>query len=523
MQRPSVSLFSNLRGNLFGGLTAAVIALPLALAFGVASGLGAAAGLYGAIILGFFAALFGGTPTQISGPTGPMTVVVAAAVATLGGDIGLVATVVLLAGIFQIVFGFTRIGRFVRFIPYPVISGFMSGIGVIIILLQLNPLLGLPSDAAVLHLLVTLPSLLPQTNFWALLLALAALAIVFFTPARLAKVVPSPLIALVVLTPLSALLQLPVETIGTIPAELPALVLPDFKLEHYTVIISLAFTLAVLGTIDTLLTSIVADSITRTKHNPDRELFGQGLGNTLCALVGAVPGAGATMRTVINVKSGGTDRLSGMTHAVVLLLIVLFLAPLASKIPLAVLAGILIKVGVDILDYRFLKVWKESPRSDLMTMLTVFFVTVFVDLITAVGLGIVLASLLIVYRITKETQIVLETAGAGTQQPDLEAKNARIIRINGAFFFGSSTFFERQANNLLDTKTVIIDIMNVPFMDITAIFTLKDLIEKLKTDGVRVIIAAPDAFAKKLMRFNHEKRFENVDFAPSLQSAVALI
>ncbi|WP_345971992.1 SulP family inorganic anion transporter [Sulfurimonas diazotrophicus] len=517
-----MSLFSNLRGNLFGGLTAAVIALPLALAFGVASGLGAAAGLYGAIILGFFAALFGGTRTQISGPTGPMTVVVAAAVASLGGDVGLVATVVLLAGIFQVVFGFTRLGRFVRFIPYPVISGFMSGIGIIIILLQLNPLLGLPSDAAVLHLLVTLPSLLPQTNPWALLLALAALAIVFFTPARLAKVVPSPLIALVVLTPISALLQLPVETIGTIPAELPELVLPDFTLEHYTVIVSLAFTLAVLGTIDSLLTSIVADSVTRTKHNPDRELFGQGIGNALCALVGAVPGAGATMRTVINVKSGGTDRLSGMIHAVVLLLIVLFLAPLASKIPLAVLAGILIKVGVDILDYRFLRVWKASPRSDLMTMLTVFFVTVFVDLITAVGLGIVLASLLIVYRITKQTQIVLEYAGTGSQ-PDLDGENARIIRINGAFFFGSSTFFEHQANNLLDTKTVIIDILNVPFMDITAIFTLKDLIEKLKKDGVKVIIAAPDAFTEKLMRFNHEKRFENVTFAPSLQSAVALI
>jgi len=511
----------SIKGNIFGGLTAAVIALPLALAFGVASGLGATAGLYGAIILGFFAAMLGGTPTQISGPTGPMTVVMAATVAALGGNIALIASVVLLAGLFQILFGLTQVGKFVRFMPYPVISGFMSGIGAIIVLLQFRPFLGLPGDTSVLHGLLTLPSFLPQTNLWALLLALLSLGIVFLTPARLAKVVPPPLIALVVLTPLSAWFGMPVDTIGTIPTEMPEIVLPSVSLEQYTAIISLAFTLALLGSIDTLLTSIVADSITRTKHNPNRELVGQGIGNALCSLVGAVPGAGATMRTVINVKSGGTNRLSGMIHALTLLLIVLFFAPLASMIPLAVLAGILVKVGIDILDYRFLKVWKQSPRSDLMTMLTVFFVTVFVDLITAVGVGIVLASLLIVYRITKETQIVLEKTTGTAEHPDLEEKNARIIRINGAFFFGSSTFFESQINTLLDTKTIIIDIMHVPFMDITAIFTLKDLIEKLKTDGIRVVIAAPKKFEEKLMRFNHTGRFGDVDFAPSVDEAVS--
>ena len=510
----------NPRGNLFGGLTAAVIALPLGLAFGVASGMGATAGIYGAIILGFFAALLGGTPTQISGPTGPMTVVMAAAVAALGGDLGLIAAVVLLAGIFQILFGVSQIGKFVRFIPYPVISGFMSGIGVIIIVLQLNPLLGLPSNASVLHVLFSLPSNLPQTNIWALLLAMSALGIVFFTPSRVARIIPSPLIALVSLTPVSAVLQLPVETIGAIPAELPEIIMPAFNLEQSTTVTSLAFTLAVLGTIDTLLTSIVADSITRTKHNPNRELIGQGIGNMLCGIAGAVPGAGATMRTVINVKSGGTNRISGMIHAVTLLLIVLFIAPLAAQIPLAVLAGILIKVGIDILDYRFLKVWKASPRSDLMTMLTVFFVTVFVDLITAVGIGIVLASMLIVYRITKETKIVLETAQSETY-PDPASKNVRIIRINGAFFFGSSTFFESQINSLLDTKKIIIDITNVPFIDITAIFTLKDLIEKLTDDGIEITIAAPERFKEKLLRFNHAKRFENIRFTSSVEAAAS--
>lgn len=510
----------HIRGNLFGGLTAAVIALPLGLAFGVASGLSATAGIYGAIILGFFAALFGGTPTQISGPTGPMTVVIAAAVATLGGDLGLVAAVVLLAGAFQIAFGFSRIGRFVRFIPYPVISGFMSGIGVIIIVLQLNPFFGLPADASLVRVLVSLPLNLFHANGWAVLLASLSLAVVLLTPARITRVVPSPLIALVLLTPLAGWLALPVETIGAIPAELPELVMPTFSLEHYTTIVSLAFTLAILGSIDTLLTSIVADSITRTKHRPDRELIGQGIGNALCGLAGAVPGAGATMRTVINVKSGGTNRLSGMVHAVVLLLIVLLLAPLASKIPLAVLAGILVKVGIDILDYRFLKVWQASPKSDLMTMLAVFFVTVFVDLITAVGVGIVLASLLIVYRITKETRIVLEQAEDRESQPDLDAKETRIIHINGAFFFGSTTFFESQANALLGTKRVIIDIANVPFMDLTAIFTLKDLIEKLAADGTEIFIAAPDKFKEKLLRFNHAKHFEHVAFVPSVEAAL---
>lgn len=519
-----MNIHSNIRGNLFGGLTAAVIALPLGLAFGVASGLGAAAGIYGAIILGFFAALLGGTPTQISGPTGPMTVVVAAAVTTLGGDIRLIAAVVLLAGTFQILFGFARIGKFVRYIPYPVISGFMSGIGAIIILLQLPPLLGQPSDASVIHMLLSLPSLLPQTNGWAVLLASLSLAIVFLTPAKIAKLIPSPLIALVVLTPLSVFLSMPVLTIGAIPAELPELVMPTLNLQQYTTVMSIAFTLAVLGTIDTLLTSIVADSITRTRHNPNRELIGQGIGNALCGVIGAVPGAGATMRTVINVKSGGTDRLSGMIHAITLLLIVLFLAPLASQIPLAVLAGILIKVGIDIFDYRFLKVWRASPRSDLMTMVTVLLITVFVDLITAVGIGIVLASLLIVYRITKETQIILEDVGQESTPIDFGTKHVRIIRINGAFFFGSSTFFEHQINALLDTHTIIIDIANVPFIDITAIFTLKDLVEKLKQDGVRIIIAGPKRYEEKLLRFTDSgQRFENIEFVPSVEAATALL
>jgi len=422
----------NLKGNIFGGLTAAVIALPLALAFGVASGLGPTAGLYGAIILGFIAALFGGTPTQISGPTGPMTVVIAAAALSLHNDVNLIASTILLAGLFQIIFGFAKIGQFVRFVPYPVISGFMSGIGVIIIIMQINPLLGQTSDSSVLHTLAYLPQTLSQTNLAALLLASLSLLIVVFTPQRISHWLPAPLIALLLLTPLSMLFNFHVDTIGDIPSQLPDFTWPTFSLDTISVVVPIAFTLAVLGSIDTLLTSIVADSLTQTRHKPNRELFGQGLGNALCAFVAAMPGAGATMRTVINIKSGGSNKISGMVHAIVLLMIVLFFAPLAAEIPLAVLGGILIKVGIDILDYRFISIWKDSPRHDLGIMLSVFLVTVFIDLISAVMLGIMLASLSIVYRITQATHIDLIGDDNAECPVDLAEKKARIIKIEGA-------------------------------------------------------------------------------------------
>jgi len=512
----------SVKGNLFGGMTAAVIALPLALAFGVASGLGATAGLYGAIVLGFVAAFVGGTPTQISGPTGPMTVMIAAAVVALHGDLQMIAATIFLAGMFQIVFGFMNLGRFVRYIPYPVISGFMSGIGVIIIVLQINPFLGVASDASVLHVLTSLPQTMAQSSLSALVLATLALAIVFFTPPSISRWLPTPLIALLVLTPVSALFDLPVATIGDIPSGLPDFVMPSFSFDQVNVIVPLAFTLALLGTIDSLLTSIVADSLTQTRHRPNRELFGQGIGNALCAFVGAIPGAGATMRTVINIKSGGTGNLSGMFHAVMLLGIVLFFAPLASAIPLAVLAGILIKVGLDILDYRFIEVWKDSPRHDLAIMGTVFFVTVFIDLITAVFVGVVLASLSIVYRITEATHVDLVSSDS-EENPIALPDHVRIIRVEGAFFFGSSNAFENRVSTALGIRTMIIDIAAVPFLDITAIFTLKDMLATLKRAGVEVYIVARKDHQEQLKKLNIGHFFNTDYFCPTLEAAMTHI
>ncbi len=511
----------NLQGNIFGGITAAIIALPLGLAFGVASGLGATAGIYGAIVLGFFAALLGGTPTQISGPTGPMTVVMAAAVLTFHGDIHLLMTAVLLSGAFQMLFGFLKLGKWIKFIPYPVISGFMSGIGVIIIILQINPFLGLASDASIVHLLYSLPSKLSMARLSPIFLAILTLVIMFFTPKKIAKLVPTPLIALVLLTPLSVYAGFDVETIGTIPTSLPDFIFPSFDLANARSIITLGFTLALLGTIDTLLTSLVADSVTQTKHNSNRELFGQGVGNLLCSFVGAIPGAGATMRTVVNVKSGGTNRISGVLHAVLLLLIVFFLAPYASRIPLAILAGILIKVGVDILDYRFLKVWRGSPNNDVAVMVVVFLCTVFVDLITAVGVGIVLSSLLIVYRISKEAQFFTDQhEHKHIEKYDLDEKKVRLIKIDGAFFFGSSTAFENEITALLNTKTLIIDLLDCPFIDLTAIFTLKDLTSKMLKRGINVVFVLKDKHRKKLIKLNKTHVFDDVHFYGTMDKAM---
>ncbi len=322
-----------IKNDIFGGVTASVVALPLALAFGVASGAGATAGLYGAIILGFFASLFGATNTQISGPTGPMTVIIASAIVMFENDFESIIFIIFLAGIIQISFGLIKIGKWIKYIPYPVISGFMSGIGVIIIILQINPFLGVEAYGSVIQTIVELPNTLHLANNDSLILAYITLIIMFMTPKIISRYVPPALIALVFVTLLAILMDFQVSVIGEIPMGLPEFSFPSkFDILKLDLIISLAITLALLGSIDTLLTSLVADSMTKTKHKSNKELIGQGIGNAICSVFGAIPGAGATMRTVINIKSGGTTRVSGMVHSLMLLIIVLFLATLALQI-----------------------------------------------------------------------------------------------------------------------------------------------------------------------------------------------
>ena len=499
---------NNIKGDIFGGVTAAIIALPLALAFGVASGAGAIAGLYGAIVLGFMASLFGGTPTQISGPTGPMTVVFASAIAIFVGDINAVMAVVFLTGIFQILFGIFKLGKYVRYIPYPVISGFMSGIGLIIIILQINPFLGVDGDSSVLKTLYNLPQTLSTINSDALIIAMSTLLITIFTPKKISKIIPSPLIALIVITSMSIYLGFEVKMIGEIPTTLPNFSFPSFEINKLRDIATLAFTLAILGCIDTLLTSLVADSITKTKHNSNKELIGQGIGNTIVSLVGGLAGAGATMRTVINVKSGGRTRLSGIIHSLTILCAMLFMAPIVSQIPLALLAGILMKVGIDILDYKFLRIIKNAPKYDLYVMVVVFLLTVFVDLIMAVGTGIVLASLLIVYRISKESNI--QTIECKEKEIENEKSHTRILNINGAFFFGSASIFEDQVNEVLDTKHLIINCLNAPFIDISAIFALEDMISKLNNLDIKISLVLKKKHIEKIIKVDKAHIFDSV-------------
>lgn len=490
---------NNLRGDIYGGLTAAVVALPLALAFGVASGAGPVAGLYGAIFVGFFAALFGGTPAQVSGPTGPMTVVMAGIVTQYGHEPAMAFTVVMLAGLFQILFGLVRLGRYINLVPFPVISGFMSGIGCIIIILQLAPLVGHATPAGgPLAALAGLPEVLltPQTD--ATIVGLITLGIVCLTPARINRILPSPLVALVVGSVLVFALLEAAPVLGDIPTGLPQPRLPTFTLDALPVMAQSSLILALLGSIDSLLTSLIADNVTQTYHDSDRELIGQGIGNTIAGLFGAIPGAGATMRTVINVRSGGRTPISGALHALVLLTIVLGLGGLAERIPHAVLAGILIKVGYDIIDWPYLKRMREAPRAGIFFMLVVLLLTVFVDLITAVGVGIVLASLLLVKRMSDLQLANIKTITGATDEPSLtdeekaalEAGGGRIIlyHLSGPFSFGAAKGMARRLAITDAYDVLVLDLREVPFLDSSASFGLEDAINLAQNHGKQVFL-----------------------------------
>jgi len=511
---------SDIKNNIFAGITAAVVALPLALAFGVASGAGAIAGLYGAIILGFFAAVFGGTKTQISGPTGPMTVVTASAFVAFPGDINSVMFVIFLAGLIQISFAMVNLGRWIKYIPYPVISGFMSGVGIIIIILQINPFLGVESYGKILFTLSKIPETISMANIQAFTIASITLAIMFFTPKKVSKIVPSALIALVAVTLFSYHAQYDVKTIGEIPMGFPDFTLPfSFDLMQADTIIMLSITLALLGSIDSLLTSLVADSITKTKHNSNKELYGQGIGNAVCSFFGAIPGAGATMRTVININSGGTNMISGIVHSITLLLIVLVLAPFAQHIPLPVLAGILVKVGLEILDYRFFKIIGKINKNELVIMMTVLLLTVFVDLIMAVGAGITIASILAVYQLSKNTRIKTKPKSS-TFDIEIDNIDIEVIRIDGSLFFGTISMLEEKLDNIATRKYVIFDCKKVTFLDLSALLTLQEIIEKLHERNIKVILVMKYRHKRKLQNIQNKVNFPNVKIYNNIDDAV---
>ena len=472
--------FSHLRGDIFGGLTAGVVALPLALAFGEASGAGPIAGVYGAIIVGFFAALFGGTPSQISGPTGPMIVVFAGVFASLSGDVSLVFATVVLAGIIQIAFGLLGFGQYIRLVPYPVVSGFMSGIGCIIIALQLARLFGHePAGSGTIPALMEVPNAVSDPNWEALGIGLLTLAIVFRWPAKWGRYLPGPLAALIVGTVASLGLST-VPVLGDIPTGLPQFIMPAFSSDTLLIVFEAAMILAVLGAIDSLLTSLVADNMTRTRHHSNRELIGQGVGNTIAGFFGGIPGAGATMRTVVNIRTGGVTKISGMLHSLLLLAVVVVLAPLASKIPHAVLAGILVKVGYDIIDVSYLKRAHRGPRFDLALMVMVLSLTVFVDLITAVVAGVVVGALAFVKQVA-DAQLAT-AAGENAESVDgLSERESTLLSecgnrltyfdLGGPLSFGAAAdlgHHVRERISPTDHTSLVLDFSKVPFMDVSA-------------------------------------------------------
>lgn len=587
-------VFTNIRGNLFGGITAGIVALPLALAFGVQSGLGPSAGLYGAIMIGFFASLFGGTNTQISGPTAPMTavsmLVIAGIIAANDGNLEIalpyILLVFLLAGLFQIALGLLGVGKYIRYIPYPVVSGFMTAIGVIILITQLLPMLGyyiaddtaftkkfippaeevlldkilkeeagegilvledfketvkraeeitpeqIEAEAAilaksagsgVLGAVKQLPRAIKNINWLEFALALATICIIFGFKKITIKI-PSTLVALLVVSLTAYFLKLDYKPIEEIPSGFPMPNLDmfaNFKLGQIAPYVITALTLSFLGAIDSLLTSVVADNMTKTKHNPNQELIGQGIGNSIASIFGGIPGAGATIRTVVNIDSGGTTKLSGMVASLVLVLVLLLLGPIASMIPAAVLAGILITVGIGVMDYKGLKAIPKMPRSEVLIMIVVLILSVFWDLVYAVGIGLIMASIIFMKKmgdsITKRSRLVPLADSASLDLawkqefpiPEKLKEEVILKRIAGPLFFANTSAFQELATEIPSTAThLILKLRFVPYMDQSGLYALEDLILQLHKKGVKVLLVKVLEQPRVMM--------ESIDLIPNL-------
>jgi sulfate permease, SulP family len=516
------------KGDIFGGVTTAIISLPLALAFGVASGAGAEAGLWGAILVGLFAALFGGSTSLISEPTGPMTVIMTAVLTSMmakypESGMAMGFTVVMMAGAFQILIGTLKLGKYVTLMPYSVVSGFMSGIGVILIILQLSPLLGQAAPpGGVLGTISALPNILTNINFSELLLGILTLAVLFFFPKHYRKYVPAQLVALVAITLLSVLFfdTDSIRRIGEIPAGLPSIVIPHFNADMFMTMIVDALVLGTLGCIDTLLTAVIGDSLTRTEHDSDKELRGQGLANMISGLFGALPGAGATMGTVTNIQVGARSPLSGIVRALVLALVVLMAGGLTEPIPMAVLAGIAVYVGFNILDWSFIQRAHKVSLQGMMIMYGVMLLTVFVDLIVAVGLGVFISNIIIIEQLSREQARQVKAISDNDQDvvPLTDSERVLLDRANGKvlFFylsgpmiFSVSKAISRQHSSVGDYQAMILDLTDVPMFDVTVGLALENAIKDAQEANCAVLILCPNKQTRQQLA-----KFDLLDMVP---------
>ena len=582
--------FRHFRGDLFGGLTAGIVALPLALAFGVSSGLGPSAGLYGAIFVSFFAALFGGTPTQISGPTAPMTAVsmvfIAEMLANFDGDVAralpTILAVFLLAGLIQIILGFIGLGKYIRYIPYPVVSGFMTAIGVIILVTQIAPSVGYyakedssyvqqfkPQAEEVLlenllkeevdegilvledftttidraekiteeHIMTeaktlagkeasgvvgtfkVFPRIFNNILYIELILALLTIFIIYGFK-RITKKIPSTLVALFVVSVGAYVLGVDYRPIAAIPSGLPIPqwgLFASFGIDTITQYIFTAITLALLGAIDSLLTSVVADNMTKTVHEPNKELVGQGIGNSFGALFGGIPGAGATIRTVVNINSGGKTRLSGMIAGLLLLFILLAIGPIASQIPAAVLAGILITVGIGVMDYKGLRAIPFMPRTEVIILIVVLVLSSIWNLVYAVGIGLVIASLMFMKKIGDLTAASFNVKSLQKEAswkdeksfPKRLKEEVFIKHLEGPLFFGSTAKFTETAKQIPATaSTLVIRLDKVPYIDQSGLYALESIIIDLVQKDKAVLLVGMDQQPRYMM--------ERIDIIPDL-------
>ncbi|GAB1308095.1 SulP family inorganic anion transporter [Urechidicola sp. KH5] len=574
--------FSNFKGDLFGGITAGIVALPLALAFGVSSGLGPSAGLYGAIFISFFAAMFGGTNTQISGPTAPMTavsmVMIAGLIAVNDGDVNralpAILTVFILAGIFQILLGFSGLGKYIKYIPYPVVSGFMTAIGLIILITQILPVIGYYADedqayidsfkplaqehlledilqdeagegllvldhfeetikrankiteaqiqqeatslarnsaGGVLGTIKILPRALKKIELLELLLALGTIIIIYGFK-RITTAIPSTLVALVIMTGIAVGFDFEYDKIDAIPSGIPLPHLEVFTQFDFSLIapyIFTAITLALLGGIDSLLTSVVADNMTKTKHNPNKELVGQGVGNGIAGLFGGIPGAGATIRTVVNINAGGKTRLSGMMAGVLLLLVLLALGPIASTIPAAVLAGILVTVGIGVMDYKGLKAIPHMPSGEVVVMIVVMILSSIWNLVYAVGIGLIISALIFMKKmgdLTASESTITSTNEEPIWDDEKDISTAIkeqifIKHVNGPLFFGSTSEFQQLAKQVPETaKILVIRLEKMKYLDQSGLYAMEDVLADFAQTNIKICIVGLHKQPKFLMQ-----------------------
>lgn len=481
-------------GDLFGGINSAIIALPQALAFGVATGFGAGAGIWGAIILCLVAGILGTRVPMISGITGPSAIVIASIMHALNKDINAVLIIILMAGIFQMMIALTKWTNVVKYVPYPVISGFMNGVGTIIIIMQINPLLGLKSYSNTIESIEHVLQSFHTMNIEAFLLGLTALIMVFGFPKRWNKYVPSQILALILCTFISIKMGLNVDKISQISISFPKLALPTITLHDTITYFDYGITLAIILTSETLLTGLVCNSITKTQISPRLLVASQGLGNALCGLTGSLPGAAATMRTVAALKTGASTKIAALTSSIVLFILLYKFSRFVAEIPLCVLAAILIKIGSDIIDTKLLKVIKIAPKEDKYVLLVVFILTVFYNLIVAVGAGITLAALLYAKKVADNAKVVhkkVQDKDIRKHEKALEINShhkLRIVHISGQFFFGSATQLISQFDELLGTKYLILSYDSSELLDISAIFAFEDIIARLKSQHITILL-----------------------------------